>query len=703
MTFSKLGTDGQLIEELDQQTGKKKFVFTPTIDATGKEQIVQLPQISRKQGTYIIGATGTGKSGLITNLVLQDIKQGKGVAVLDPHTDLTNSILARLPADREKDVILLDALDKTHVFGLNLYQCDNPTDDELIQETYERVAHIFDMLWLEENEVRFGPRVMQGLRNSTYTLIGNSSIYGCGMLEIPMLFEEDVPRAHMLAKLPQTIRQIVEKYWKRHEGFDKGEKADRADMVANKVEDYIDSPIFRRIVGQGRTTIHVPDIMDEGKILLVKLPGKFEEMTELLGAMIIAQLLAASYAREKQQKRRQFNIYADEFQRFATRDFAKLLTEASRKYNTPVTIAHQARDFIDLKNKAASIQVGNLVVLRISDKDAKELAENFYLDPEEGEPIEKSIRTPVLEPIQYMVNHGIHPLEHTRTFIETYGKQLVELAKKEEESERVRLSEERRYDHDLLANVRYLAPPVAPPVSHKCRNLLMVFNGWFYRAMMAGKQGETVGAFGISTQVIDDMVRVFHIHGGYHYFQLQKLYHSYIAASPVDYSIFPDYYSPPPTDYDARIKELQQKLADLSHHVQDEVNEKQAQLNAAVEQLRQGLRSVLIEEANQARARMLIIWNGQYRKYANVHPMDEKRFDDIKHSRPDINTPPLLTSGIIEQKGIFGKTTWKTDDFGDITLPFSTWEEAVRYYLEKYQDRWFRVNNKSLFNQGNRI
>src|SRR5438270_11824035 len=98
MTYSTLGIDGQLVEQFDQRTGKKKFVFTPTVDATGKEVPVHLPQAARRQGLYIIGATGTGKSGLITNLVLQDIKQGKGVAVLVPHTDLTNSILAQLPA-----------------------------------------------------------------------------------------------------------------------------------------------------------------------------------------------------------------------------------------------------------------------------------------------------------------------------------------------------------------------------------------------------------------------------------------------------------------------------------------------------------------------------------------------------------------------------------------------------------------------------
>lgn len=226
MTYSKLGIDGQLVEQIDQQTGKKKFVFTPTVDASGKElPPVPLYKKSRLQGTYIIGATGTGKSGLITNLVLQDIKQGTGVCVLDPHADLTNSILAQLPSDREKDVILLDALDATHVFGLNLYQCDDPTNDELVQETYERVAHIFELLWLDEDQdSTFGPEITEGLLYSTYTLIYNSGtqLSGCGMLEIPILFREDSPRAKMIANIQDPI---IRSFWEtEYNLFDRDEK-----------------------------------------------------------------------------------------------------------------------------------------------------------------------------------------------------------------------------------------------------------------------------------------------------------------------------------------------------------------------------------------------------------------------------------------------------------------------------------------------
>src|SRR5260221_6556829 len=138
MTFSKLGTDGQLTKQVNQQTGKEEFVFTPTLNVHGKEIPVELPKSSRLQGTYLIGATGAGKSGLFENLVLQDIKQGTGVCVLDPHGDLINNIIARLSSEDINRVILLDASDTKHqgtdyYFGLNLYQCDNPADDDLAQ------------------------------------------------------------------------------------------------------------------------------------------------------------------------------------------------------------------------------------------------------------------------------------------------------------------------------------------------------------------------------------------------------------------------------------------------------------------------------------------------------------------------------------------------------------------------------------------
>src|SRR3989440_9371536 len=299
MTYSVLGIETNQVKEIDPRTGKEKLFYLPKIDPqTGKEERIKLAQVARRQGTYILGATGTGKSALILNMVKQDIKQGKGVAVLDPLGDLINSILASLDEDDIDRVVLLDPLDQTYVFGLNLYACADPTNDVLVQGTYEQVEHIFDVLWLDEGEDQFGPQVREGLLYSTYALIYNSGTEysGCGMLEIPLLFLEGTPRANMVKHIHDPV---IRSYWeKKYEPFDRYEKARRADMVINKLNEFIANPIFRRIVGQGTTSIDFSDVMDNGKILLVKLPGRFERMAQVLGAMVIAQLLSASYERE---------------------------------------------------------------------------------------------------------------------------------------------------------------------------------------------------------------------------------------------------------------------------------------------------------------------------------------------------------------------------------------------------------------------
>src|SRR6266700_1832566 len=129
MTYSVLGIETTQVKEIDPRTGKEKLFYLLKVNQqTGKEERVRLAQAARRQGTYILGATGTGKSALILNMVMQDIKQGKGVAVLDPHSDLINSILASLDEDDIDRVVLLDPLDKTHVFGLNLYACADPSN-----------------------------------------------------------------------------------------------------------------------------------------------------------------------------------------------------------------------------------------------------------------------------------------------------------------------------------------------------------------------------------------------------------------------------------------------------------------------------------------------------------------------------------------------------------------------------------------------
>src|SRR6266702_2969487 len=197
MTYSVLGIETIQVRETDPRTGKQRLFYLPKVNQqTGKEEKVRLPKSSRLQGTYIIGATGAGKTGLVKNLSMQDIRQGIGVCVLDPHGDLINDIIAGLSDDEVQRVILLDIEDTDYQGtdyypGLNIYQCDDPADDDLVTETQGRIEHLFDVVTLENSEEKLGVRVSQGIRNSAYTFIDSSPVYGCTMLELPMLFRED--------------------------------------------------------------------------------------------------------------------------------------------------------------------------------------------------------------------------------------------------------------------------------------------------------------------------------------------------------------------------------------------------------------------------------------------------------------------------------------------------------------------------------
>src|SRR5207248_11328236 len=154
----------------------------------------------------------------------------------------------------------------------------------------------------------------------------------------------------------------------------------------NKIDEFLSLPVIQQIVGQSVSTLDFQKIMDEGKILLVKLPARLEQVSSLIGSIIIGQLLNTAYARSHipPQMRKQFCIYADEYQRFATPDFATLLVEA-RKFGIATTIAHQFRNQLDVNNKGATLNAANMVVFAVSGEDAEELAKEFRAKPEPGE------------------------------------------------------------------------------------------------------------------------------------------------------------------------------------------------------------------------------------------------------------------------------------------------------------------------------
>ncbi len=345
-------------------------------DTTTKQR-VELHKASRRQGTYFIAATGVGKSTSLRHLILEDIKQHIGVCVFDPHGDLIDEIIGSLHnVEDRKRVILLDATDQNRVFGINLYQCGNPTDKELVTNAYERVEHIFKLVWGED--IATMPLVIQGIQNSAYTFIDSSPVYGCTMLEIPLLFRDRTARANVIAYLQDPD---IHSWWADYyNDAPSGTKDELARMVVNKITGFTTNRLLRPIIGQSKSSIDFREVIDStpGKIVLVKLDRNKERMTQLIGAMVIAQIWSAALSRRgtEKEKRRQFHIYCDEFEIYATDDFTSLLKEC-RKYGIGMTIAHQSREDISTRNKAASLQVANIIVGRVIPDDAKDIAPLF--------------------------------------------------------------------------------------------------------------------------------------------------------------------------------------------------------------------------------------------------------------------------------------------------------------------------------------
>ena len=404
MTFSVLG--------IDTQTGQR----------------IEIPQASRRQGTYIIGANGTGKTGLIENLVIQDIQQGLGVGLLDPHGDLTQAILSRITDTREKDVIFLDIADEDFPFGVNLFSCSNPSSLKAVQYVVDQVMHIFDKLFDVDSST---PLLSEYLRNCTHTLVVNP---GYTMADIPLLLLNSECRKKLVSGVTDSDVRL---FWQTYDQMKPSEQREEAASTLRRVREFL-QPLSRNIVGQASTTINLRSVVDERKILLVKLDARLPSVTSLIGSVIIAQLLNAAYSRIDLDvtKRKQFNVYADEFQRFATEDFATLLTEA-RKFGIATTIAHQMREQLDAQNRGATLNVANLVMFKISGKDAEELAAEFDSTPPPPEIIgQKPIYSPKRDVVDHLVKNG-HKNPAVNSFASTYLVGLDDVLKRYATKEKI--------------------------------------------------------------------------------------------------------------------------------------------------------------------------------------------------------------------------------------------------------------------------
>jgi len=380
---------------------------------TGKR--VDVTQAALRQGLYITGIQGTGKSVLIENLIIQDIKQNMGVCLLDPHGDLTQAVLSRLPERREKDVIYLDINNYRYPFGVNLFQCPDLSNLAEVQKTIDQVVHVFEKLLGVSHET---PLILEYLQNCTHTLIANP---GYTMADIPLLLQDGACRKKLVAHVTDSDVQL---FWRLHEQKKPADQSYDISSTLRRVRQFL-QPLSRPIVGQSASSIDIRKVMDEGKILLVKLDTTLESITELIGSLIIALFLNAAKSRADLpvQKRRQFNLYADEFQRFATEDYATLIEEA-RKFGVGITIAHQNGSQLETSLKERARSVANLAVFKVNSIDADELAGEFDITPQEAweeeiepirfERVEEQIADEIEEDIMVISRDPLYHLTSSR-------------------------------------------------------------------------------------------------------------------------------------------------------------------------------------------------------------------------------------------------------------------------------------------------
>lgn len=332
----------------------------------GIRRPVHILPADRMRHTYIIGKTGTGKSELLLDMVVQDIKAGKGVCVIDPHGDLIDDTLAFMPPERAEDVILFDPSDTERPLGLNLLEAKTEEQKHFITSA---IINLMYKLYDPQRTGIIGPRFEHAVRNAMLTIMCEP---GATFVEIVRIMTD--PK-YVQELLPKVEDPMVRRYWTdqiaQTNDFHKSEVLD---YIVSKFGRFVTNKMMRNIIGQSKSAFDFRTVMDEGKILLINLSkGKLgEENSTFLGLLIVPKILAAAMSRVDVpiEQRKDFFLYVDEFQNFATPDFATILSEA-RKYKLALTVANQFIGQMDDEVKNAVFgNVGTIMTLRLGVTDA---------------------------------------------------------------------------------------------------------------------------------------------------------------------------------------------------------------------------------------------------------------------------------------------------------------------------------------------
>lgn len=353
-----------------RETPSQELSPIGTTNFRGSNAQFGLKRSDRPRHVYIIGQTGTGKSGLMELLTLSDIYQNQGFAVIDPHGDLATDVLRYIPEHRLGDVVYFNPTDTEYPIAFNPLEVTDPAlKGHISSEIVGVLERMFGYSW--------GPRLEYILRYTILALLDypNSTLLGITR----MLTEKDF-RSKVIKQISDPV---VKNFWvNEFASWNEKFASEAVSPVLNKVGAFTANPLIRNIIGQPKSSLDLRHIMDEGKILIVNLSrGQVgEDNAATLGALMVTKIQLAAMSRANLAdlaQRRPFYLYVDEFQNFATSSFAVILSEA-RKYGLNLTIANQyVSQMAEEVRDAVFGNVGTMIAFRIGADDAQYLTKYF--------------------------------------------------------------------------------------------------------------------------------------------------------------------------------------------------------------------------------------------------------------------------------------------------------------------------------------
>lgn len=328
-----------------------------------------IKQADRREHIYLLGKTGTGKSSLLESFMLDDMRTGKGFALLDPHGDLLKKIRDSVPEERRADVIDFDAADPMQPYGFNPLDGVAPSKRPL---ACSGLIQVFKHLWSDS----WGPRMEYILRNCILALLDHPET---DLSDILRLLSDRDFRKQVVASVRN--KQVREFWTKEYEKYPERFRIEAISPIQNKVGAFLSHPLLKKILTKPEKPLSLRRIMDEGRILLVNLAkGSIgEDTSNLLGSLLISRFDLAALSRSDipEEERRDYTLYLDEFHNFTTQSLIFMLSEL-RKYRLSLVLAHQYLTQLDLHIRDAILgNAGTIIIFRIGATDAETIAPEF--------------------------------------------------------------------------------------------------------------------------------------------------------------------------------------------------------------------------------------------------------------------------------------------------------------------------------------